>query len=142
MRLASLALLLLPPFAFAQDVKATDKVDIRAEVVLAAKDGNEIDPPALKAMQQAFAEQKVSYGYLKRVLERPISVQQKPVTLKLPNNKEATLMLEKLKGDVATIRVKVPPADAVYNLGKKGNLYVQGGKHEGKDVWLVLSPGK
>jgi hypothetical protein len=142
MRLASLALLLLPPLASAQDVKATDKVDVRAEVVLAAKDGNEIDPPALKAMQAAFAEQKVSYGYLKRVLETPVAVSPKPAIVKLPNGKEASIILEKLKGDVATIRVKVPPADAVYNLGKKGNLYVQGGKHEGKDVWLVLSPGK
>lgn len=141
MRLASLALLLLPPLASAQDVKATDKVDVRAEVVLAAKDGNELDPPALKAMQQAFSEQKVTYGYLKRVVEQPLQVSQKPVIVKLPNGKDASLVLERLKGDVATIRVKVPPADAVYTLGKKGNLYVQGGKHEGKDVWLVLSPG-
>ena len=69
MRLATLALLLVPPLVSAEEAaKPADKVKVRAEVVLAAKDGNEIDPPALKAMQQAFAEKKVVYGYLKRVV--------------------------------------------------------------------------
>lgn len=140
MRLAVLAPLLFPALALAEDPKPSPKVEVRAEVVLAAKEGNELDPPALKAMQQAFAEKKVAYGYLKRVLEQPVSVTNKPVNIKLPNGKDASLLLEKLEADVATIRVRVPPADTLYKLGQKGNLYVQGGKHEGKDVWLVLSP--
>ena len=142
MRLASLALLLVPQLVAAQEVKAADKVEVQAEVVLAAKEGNEIDPPALKAMQQAFAENKVTYGYLKRVLEQRVPVTAKAVVIKLPNGKQASLVLEKLKADVATIRVEVAPTKAVYTPGQKGNLYVPGGKHEGKDVWLVLSPAK
>ena len=46
------------------------------------------------------------------------------------------------KDDVATLRVKVPPADATYKLGKKGSLYVQAGVHDKGDLWLVLSPAK
>lgn len=137
-----LGLLALPALALADEAKPVAKVQVKAEVVLAAKDGNELDPPALKAMQQAFAEKKVTYGYLKRVLEQPVAATSKPTVVKLPNGKEASLVLEKLEGDVATLRVKVPPADTTYKLGKTGNLYVQGGKHEGKDVWLVLSPAK
>jgi hypothetical protein len=142
MRLASLALLFVSPLAAAQDVKPADKVEVTAEVVLAAKEGNEIDPPALKAMQQAFAEKKVSYNYLKRVTEQKVQVTPKATIVKLPNGKDASLVLERLKSDVATIRVKVPPAEAVYTVGQKGNLYVQGGKQDGKDVWLVLSPAQ
>lgn len=142
MRLAPLALLFVSPLAAAQDVKPADKVEVKAEVVLAAKEGNEIDPPALKAMQQAFAENKVQYGYLKRVLEQRVPVSARITILELPNKKQATLVLEKLKADVATIRVEVPPTKAVYTTGQKGNLYVPGGKHEGKDVWLVLSPAR
>ena len=66
----------------------------------------------------------------------------KPSALKLPNGVEATLAVEGLKDDVATLRVKVPPADATYKLGKKGSLYVQAGAHDGGDLWLVLSPAK
>jgi hypothetical protein len=142
MRIATLALSLVAPLVFAAEPKPADKVQVKAEVVLAAVEGNELDPPALKAMQQAFSEKKVTYGYLKRVLEQPLTVTTKPVTVKLPNGKDANVLLEKLEKDVATLRVKVPPADATYTLGKTGNLYVQGGKHEGKDVWLVLSPAK
>jgi hypothetical protein len=142
MRLASLALLLVAPLALAQEPKTADKVEVHAEVVLAAKDGAELDPPALKAMQQAFAENKVTYGYLKRVHDEKVPVTVKAVTVKLPNGKIASLVLEKLKADVATIRVEVPPTKAVYTPGQKGNLYVPGGKHDGKDVWLVLSPAK
>jgi hypothetical protein len=146
MRLASLALLLVSPLAVAQDVKPADKVEVTAEVVLAAKEGNEIDPPALKAMQQAFAENKVSYGFLKRVAEQKVQVTPKATLVKLPNGKDASLVLERLKSDVATIRVEMllakPPFKATYTPGQKGNLYVPGGKHDGKDVWLVLSPAK
>src|SRR5262245_42116897 len=139
MRLSTLALLLAAPVVSAEEApRPADKVNVRAEVVLAAKDGNEIDPPARKAMQQALAEKKVVYGYLKRVVDQPLTVTTEPVTVKMPNGKDANVMLEKLEKDVATLRVKVPPADATYTLGKTGNLYVQGGKHEGKDVWLVL----
>lgn len=142
MRLASLALLLVSPLAAAQEPKAADKVEVQAEVVLAAKEGNELDPPALKAMQQAFAENKVTYTYLKRVHEQRVPVTVKAAQVKLPNGKIASIVLEKLKADVATIRVEVAPTRAVYTPGQKGNLYVPGGKHDGKDVWLVLSPAK
>jgi hypothetical protein len=123
--------------ALAEDAKVAVQVD----VVQASLGGNTVDPPALKAMQDAMAK-KVRYGSLKRQSTAKVELTAKPHAMKLPNGVEASLAVEQLKNDVATLRVKVPPADATYNLGKKGTLYVQAGKHGDDDLWLVLSPAK
>jgi hypothetical protein len=117
------------------------KVSVNVEVVLASLKGNTIDPPTLKAMQDAMAK-KVKYGSLKRQSMEKLELDAKGHSMKLPNGVEATLALESLKEDVATLKVKVPPADATYRLGKKGSLYVQAGKQGEDDLWLVLSPAK
>lgn len=118
------------------------KVAVQVEVVLASLEGNTIDPPTLKAMQDAMAK-KVKYGSLKRQsLEKAGLVAGKPHLMKLPNGTEASLALEKMEKDVATVRVKAGAAEATYSTGKKGNLYVQAGKQGADDLWLVLSPGK
>jgi len=114
---------------------------VQAEVVHALLTGNTIDPPTLKAMQDALGK-KVKYGSLKRLSLEKLSVEKKPTTLKLPNGTEATLSLDSIKDDVATVRVKVGPAEATYTTGKKGSLYQQAGAHDGGDLWLVLSPAK
>jgi hypothetical protein len=126
--------------ALADDAK-DGKVPVQVEVVLASLSGNTIDPPTLKAMQDAMAK-KVKYGSLKRQSLEKLELTAKPHLLKLPNGVEAALSLDALKNDVATLRVKVPPADATYSLGKKGSLYVQAGKQGEDDLWLVLSPAK
>jgi hypothetical protein len=117
------------------------KVSVQVEVVHALLTGNTIDPPTLKAMQEALGK-KVKYGSLKRLSLEKMELTQKAAPVKLPNGVEASLAVEGLKDDVATLRVKVAPADATYKLGKKGNLYVQAGAHDGGDLWLVLSPAK
>ena len=137
MRVLPVALALLAVPVLADDAK----VAVQVEVVLASLKGNTIDPPTLKAMQDAMAK-KVKYGSLKRQSMEKLELETKPHALKLPNGVDAALSVEALKNDVATLRVKVPPADATYNLGKKGTLYVQAGKQGEDDLWLVLSPAK
>lgn len=117
------------------------KVAVQVEVVLASLSGNTIDPPTLKAMQDAMAK-KVKYGSLKRLSLDKVDLTAKPHVMKLSNGVEASLAVEALKADVATVRVKVPPTDATLNLGKKGSLYVPAGKQGDDDLWLVLSPAK
>lgn len=124
--------------ALAEDAK----VAVQVETVVASLKGNTIDPPTLKAMQDALGK-KVRYGSLKRVsLEKPELVVGKPATLKLPNGTEATLALEKMEKDVATVRVKTAAGEVSLSLGKKGSLYAQAGKQGEDDLWLVLSPAK
>ena len=135
MRLLPVALALLAVPALADE----QKVSVQVEVVVASLSGNTIDPPALKAMQDAMAK-KVKYGSLKRVSNEKLELVVKPHPMKLPNSVEAALSLEELKNYVATVRVRVPPADTTYKLGKKGSLYVQAGKQGDDDLWLVLSP--
>jgi hypothetical protein len=52
------------------------------------------------------------------------------------------LSLEALKDGVATLRVKLPPTDTTYSLAKDKSFYLQGGAHEGGELWLVLSQPK
>jgi hypothetical protein len=136
-RLALLVLVLAPALALAQDT-----VKVRADVVLAKLEAGSFEPDSLRAMQKAF-EKKVKYGSLKQLSTQTVSLAAaRPVVVPLPNAKKAELSLEALTADVAQLRVKVPPTDTVYTLGKQGSLYVQAGTHEGGDLWLVLSPAK
>lgn len=133
----SVLLLLWPALALAQDT-----VKVKADVVLAKLEPGSFEPESLRAMQKAF-EKKVTYGSLKQLSTQTVSlVAARPVVLPLTAGKKAELSLEALKADVAQLRVKVPPTDTVYTLGKQGSLYVQAGTHEGGDLWLVLSPVK
>jgi hypothetical protein len=117
-------------FVAAPVLAADPKVAVQVDVVMAQLDGNTLDPPSLKAMQDALAK-KVRYGTLKRLSSERYELTVKPTALKLPNEK-----------DVATLKVRVPPADATYKLGRQGSLYVQGGAHQSGELWLVLSPAK
>ena len=60
----------------------------------------------------------------------------------MPNQKSAELTLQGVTENVATLKVKLAPTEATYTLAKDKSLYVQGGTHEGGDVWLVLSQPK
>jgi hypothetical protein len=136
-RLSLLVLVLAPALALAQDT-----VKVKADVVLAKLEAGSFEPDSLRAMQKAF-EKKLKYGSLKQLSTQTVSLAAaRPVVVPLPNAKKAELSLEALKADVAQLRVKVPPTDTVYTLGKQGSLYVQAGTHEGGDLWLVLSPAK
>jgi hypothetical protein len=126
---------LLPAAAWA----AEPKVELNAEVVFASTSGNTIDPPALMAMKQKL-QQKVSYSTLRRLSATKVVVtSSSPLEIKLPNEKVATLKLEKIEQGKARIRVSVPPLVTVYTLGREGSLYQAAGQHQGGDLWLVLS---
>lgn len=114
------------------------RVEVMAEVVAAGTQGNVIDPPTLKAMQDKLAPKK-RYSTLRRLSLEKVLVGKAVSSVKLPNAKVATLKLVELKEGVAKLEVSVPPLSTVYTLGRQGSLYQAAGAHEGSDLWLVLS---
>lgn len=132
--LATVALVALP--AFADDAK----VPVQADVVYASTAPGKVEP-GLMPMQATLAG-RVKYLTLKTLSGQKLELTAKPAPVTLPNKKVAELTLESLKDDVATVRVKLPPAEATYSLGRGKSLFVQGGAHDGGELWLVLSMPK
>ena len=116
------------------------KVPVQADVVHAQKKPGAVDP-GLETMQAALAA-KVKYGSLKRLSAQKLILSIKPQPLALPNGKTAELSLQSLEQDVATVRVKLAPAESTLKLGREGSLYQHAGPWQGGDVWLVLSQPK
>lgn len=132
--LASVALFALP--ALAEDAK----VPVQADVVFASTAPGKVEQGLLP--MQATLAPRVRYQTLKKLSGETLQLSVKPAQVSLPNKKVAELALESLKDDVATVRVKLPPAEATYTLGRGKSLYVQGGAHDGGELWLVLSMPK
>lgn len=117
---------------------AEPSVPVQAEVVHATTAAGTVDPSLVK-MRDAMAS-RVKYQGLKKLDAKKLElVANKPQLLSLPNQKVAELTLQSVKDDVATLKVKLPPTEAVYTLGREKSLYLQGGAHDGGDLWLVLS---
>lgn len=117
---------------------AEPSVPVQAEVVHATTSTGTVDPSLVK-MRDAMAS-RVKYQGLKKLDAKKLElVANKPQLVSLPNQKVAELTLQSVKDDVATLKVKLPPTEAVYTLGREKSLYVQGGAHDGGDLWLVLS---
>jgi hypothetical protein len=131
-----LALLAAP--ALAQDKNT--RVPVQAEVVLASTTAGTVDSTLLP-MQETLAT-RVKYQSMKKVSSVKLQLSSAPSSVALPNQKTAEVSLVSLKDNVAQVKVKVPPVDATYSLGKQKSLYVQAGPHEGGDLWLVLSQPK
>ncbi|MDX2015826.1 MAG: hypothetical protein SFW67_36870 [Myxococcaceae bacterium] len=119
---------------------ADGPVSVQADVVFASTTPGKVDP-ALTKMQETLAA-KVKYLTLEKRSSEKVAVTSKGLTVSLPNGKSAALSLEGLKDGVATLRVKLPPTDATYSLAKDKSFYLQGGAHEGGELWLVLSQPK
>lgn len=132
--LATVALFALP--ALADDAK----VPVQADVVFASTAPGKIEQGLLP--MQATLAPRVKYQTLKKLSGQKLELGVKASQVTLPNKKVAELALESLKDDVATVRVKLPPAEATYTLGRGKSLYVQGGAHDGGELWLVLSMPK
>ena len=129
------AVLSLPVFA------AEPAVPVQADIVFASTAPGTVDPTLVK-MRDAMAS-KVKYLTMKRLDGKKLElVKDKPQTVALPNQKSAELTLQGVTENVATLKVKLAPTEATYTLAKDKSLYVQGGTHEGGDVWLVLSQPK
>lgn len=131
MILASLALSLTV-------LAAEPSVPVQAEVVHASTAAGTVEP-SLAKMRDAMAS-RVKYLSMKKLEAKKLElVANKPQLIELPNKKTAELTLQSVKDDVATLKVKLPPTEAVYTLGREKSLYLQGGAHGGGDLWLVLS---
>jgi hypothetical protein len=135
LRQVLVAALVLAPVAFADG-----PVAVQADVVFASTAAGKVDPTLTK-MQETLGA-KVKYLTLEKRSSEKLQVTNRGVTVALPNGKVASLTLEGLKDGVATLRVKLPPTDATYSLAKDKSFYLQGGAHEGGDLWLVLSQPK
>lgn len=122
-------------------VAAEPEVPVQAEVVFASTAPGTVEPSLVK-MRDAMAS-KVKYQTLRKVDSRTLALaKNKPQNVALPNQKTAELALQSVENNVATVKVKVPPTEAVYQLAREKVLYVQGGEHEGGQVWLLLSQPK
>jgi hypothetical protein len=135
--LACAAALALPATALAEG----SKVEVMADVVLSSNQGNKVDPPSLEEMKQTFAAKNIKFSSWQSLSQRKLTLEQKKaVEVPLPNGKKAQVTLEQIKEDVAHLRVAVPPASTELQLGREGKLYVDGGQHQGGQLWLVISP--
>ena len=125
--LLSIAMLIAAPVLAADPV-----VPVQADVVYASTTAGQVDP-ALTRMRDAMAS-KVKYQTMKKL---------ELLAVALPNQKTAEVVLQSVSNDnVATLKVKLPPTEATYSLAREKALYLQGGPHDGGDLWLVLSQPK
>lgn len=115
-------------------------VEVQVEVVVASTDAGVV-APELNAMQAALRP-KIAYHSLKQVLQRRLRVGTGAVSIQTPDGSGASLKLLSLSDNQATIQVVVSPTTSTVRLGKTGSVYVQGGVHEGSDIWVVLSRPK
>lgn len=120
---------------------AEPSVKVQAEVIFASTAPGTVDP-SLQKMRDAMAP-KVKYLSMKKVESKKLELMQnKAELISLPNQKQAELTLQGLKENVATVKVKLAPTEAVYSLGRDKSLSIQGGPFEAGDLWLVLSQPK
>lgn len=116
------------------------KVPVQADVVFASTAPGAVDK-GLEAMQATLGK-RVKYATLKTLSTKRLELSARPSTVELPNKKVAELVLQTLKDDVATVRVKLPPTETTYQLGRGKSLYLQGGAHDSGELWLVLAMPK
>lgn len=120
---------------------AEPSVRVQVEIVLASTTAGTIDPTLAK-MREAM-DSKVKYLAMKKLDSKKVDLpRNQPQVVALPNQKKAELTLQELKENVATLKLKLPPTEATYSLGRDKSLYLQAGAHEGGDLWLVVSQPK
>jgi hypothetical protein len=117
------------------------KLKVVVEVVLVSNKGSEVEPPQLQKMKETFQRKNFNFTSFKRLSQQSLDVSSTQSTeVKLPNGVNASLMLLKLQGDTATLRVDVPQQSSVdVELGREGAVYQGAGKHVGGELILVLS---
>ena len=135
--LAFAAALALPGAARAEG----PKVEVMADVVLASNNGDKVDPPSLEETKKTFAARNIKFSSWQSLSQRRLALEpNKTAEVPLPNAKKAQVTLQAVKEGVAHIRVAVPPSSTELQLGREGKLYVDGGQHQGGQLWLVISP--
>jgi hypothetical protein len=117
------------------------KVRVTAEVILASNQGNTIDPPALARMKDQFSQKGFAFTSYRRLSSEKLALRHKPVELKLPNHRTATLRLDEMKSGTATVRVEISDlSSTTLTMGREGSLFQHAGDHDGGQLILVLSP--
>ncbi|MCL2013037.1 MAG: hypothetical protein FWG75_09660 [Cystobacterineae bacterium] len=106
-----------------------------------AEEGTQLEAEDLHPMQKALAPRR-HYEWFKRFSKKRAAIDTKGETIELPGGNKASVRLKTLKDDVATLVVSLPKTETIYQLGRTGSLYLQAGKHEGNEVWVVISPAK
>ena len=134
--LALVGLCLLPTPARAEE----QKLKVEVEVVLASRNGTEVDPPQLQKMKESF--KSFNFTSFKRLSHESLEVRtDAPTEVKLPNGVNVSLRLLRLAEGKATLRVEVPQLSAVdVDLGREGAVYRSVGKHVGGELILVFTP--
>ncbi|HME90344.1 MAG TPA: hypothetical protein VKE49_02900 [Myxococcaceae bacterium] len=140
-RWTPIAALAFVAFLSASARAAEPKVRLTAEVILASNKGNTIDPPALAKMKEEFTAKGFSFTSYRRLSSEKVSLHRKPVEVKLPNRRTATLRLDEIKSGTATVRVDISHlASTTLSLGREGSLFQHAGEFEDGQLILVLSP--
>ena len=117
------------------------KVEVMADVVLASNNGDKVDPPSLEEMKATFAARNIKFSSWQSVSQRRLALEpNKTAEVPLPNAKRAQITLQSVKEGEAHLKVTVPPSSTELVLGREGKLYVDGGQHQGGQLWLVISP--
>jgi hypothetical protein len=131
---------LLAALLLALPVAAESRVSLLAEVVQASNEGAGVDA-GLEKMREQFAKSGIVYKSYRRLSHEQLQlVPGKPVDVRLPNAKTATLTLLSLKGSQSQVSVALPPLQTTYTLGKEGSVYLQAGPHANGVLILVLTP--
>ncbi|MFN0062883.1 MAG: hypothetical protein ACKVPX_10245 [Myxococcaceae bacterium] len=116
-------------------------VKVKVEVVHASNANDVVEPPMLASMKKKFAQSGIHYSGYRRLSEETVLVRSTPPhVVALPNGKKASLVLDKVEGATASVRVALPPLETVYELGREGSVFLQAGAHQGGVLILVLSP--
>jgi hypothetical protein len=120
---------------------AEPKVRVTAELILASDKGNSIDPPKLAKVKDQFAEKGFAFTSYRRLSSEKISLRRKPIEMKLPNHRTASLKLDDLKDGIATVRVEISKlSSTTVALGREGSLFQHAGAYNGGQLILMLSP--
>lgn len=112
-------------------------VRVQAVVVYASGEEGKIDG-SLTAMHSALST-KAKYLTLRKLSAQRLDLSRKPSKIKLAHDITAEISLVSMRDNVAQVLAKVPPLEAIYQLAKGKSLYIQAGKMDAGDLWLVLS---
>jgi hypothetical protein len=123
--------------AWAQD----EKVELKADLVLVSNQGSTVDA-GLEGMRDTFARKHFNFTSFKRLSSETTRLDaKKPKEIRLPNGKSATLTLLKIQKGEATVEVTVGKVVTTqYTLGREGSVFVNTGRLQDGEVFLVLSP--
>lgn len=127
---------------------AEEQVQVQAGVVLASNRGSTMDPPSLEQMKQQFTQKGFAFTSFRRLSEEKLTLKKKkPVEIKLPNQRTATVRLDGINQGIASVEIiisqdpsNVVIASTILTLGREGSVFQHAGDYDGGQLILALSP--